>query len=442
MTLTTIDRVYQPHGAARRMFESRRPEVLISGPAGTGKSRAILEKLNIVLLKYPGARGLLLRKTQESLKSTGLVTWREKVVPEALDARVLKYYGGGPERPAQYEYQNGSVLVLGGLDKATKIMSSEYDVAVILEATELTLDDWEAVTTRLRNGVMPYQQVLADCNPAQPTHWLKQRADAGTTLMLESRHEDNPTLVNRDGTRTERGETYLSRLDVLTGVRKSRLRDGKWVAAEGLIYEEYDPAVHLVDHRPIPEAWPRWWTVDFGFRHALVFQRWAVDPDGRLFLYRELYRRGLLVEDAARLVLDDVAPGGVWREPRPTAVICDHDAEDRATLERHLGFSTTPAEKAVTPGIQAVQSRLRPAGDGKPRLFLLRDCQQGGRQEVMVEAGQPASTAEEFAGYVWDTGGGKRILEQPIKVFDDGLDALRYMVAQEDLGGRPNVRWM
>jgi len=61
---------------------------------------------------------------------------------------------------------------------------------------------------------------------------------------------------------------------------------------------------------------------------------------------------------------------------------------------------------------------------------------------VMVEAGQPASTAEEFAGYVWDTGGGKRILEQPIKVFDDGLDALRYMVAQEDLGGRPNVRWM
>jgi phage terminase large subunit len=32
--------------------------------------------------------------------------------------------------------------------------------------------------------------------------------------------------------------------------------------------------------------------------------------------------------------------------------------------------------------------------------------------------------------------------EEPVKQDDHGMDALRYMVAQRDLGGRPNVRWL
>jgi uncharacterized membrane protein len=46
------------------------------------------------------------------------------------------------------------------------------------------------------------------------------------------------------------------------------------------------------------------------------------------------------------------------------ATVADHDAEDRATLERY-GVYTQPATKDVSPGIQAVQARLRRAGDGK-----------------------------------------------------------------------------
>src|SRR5690606_20066097 len=65
-------------------------------------------------------------------------------------------------------------------------------------------------------------------------------------------------------------------------------------------------------------------------------------------------------------------PDGRWLEPRPTAVVCDHDAEGRAVLERELGVETTPAHKSVLDGIQAVQARLRVAEDGKPRLFFVR----------------------------------------------------------------------
>jgi terminase large subunit-like protein len=439
---------YQPRGAAREILECRDPEVLLSGPAGTGKSRAALQKMHLVALKYPGMRGLIVRKTLASLGSTSLVTWREHVVPEALRAGILAFHGGSREEAAAYRYANGSRVVVGGMDKPTKIMSSEYDMVFVEEAIELTDTDWESITTRLRNGRMPYQQLIASTNPAQPTHWLKLRCDAGSCTMLHSKHEDNPVLFNDDGTMTERGTAYLATLDRLTGVRYQRLRKGLWVAAEGLVFEDWDPAVHVIPWFNPPKDWPRWWVVDFGFRHAMVVSFWAQDPDGRLYNYREFYRRGVLVEDMARRILDEVCPEDPatgerkWLEPRPVAVITDHDAEDRATLERHLEFSTVAAHKSVSDGIQAVAVRLRPDGSGKPQILFMADAVLDGRQKSIVDAGQPASTIEEFAGYVWDTGGGKKITEMPLKIFDDGIDTARYMVAQMDIVGRPNIRWM
>ncbi|MET8864658.1 phage terminase large subunit [Nonomuraea sp. NPDC004580] len=430
---------YRPRGAAAEVFACRAPEVLLSGPAGTGKSRAALEKLHAMMLANPGARGLIVRKTLVSLGSTGLVTWREKVVPESIAAGHVTWYGGSQQEAAAYRYSNGSTVVVGGLDKPQKVMSSEYDVIFVQEAIELTVDDWEALTTRLRNGRISFQQLIADCNPWTPSHWLKQRADRGDTLMLHSRHEDNPVLFNPDGTLTEVGADYIGKLDRLTGVRHARLRHGKWVAAEGLIYEEWDPAVHMVDRFPIPESWSRWWAVDFGFTNPFVWQDWAEDPDGRLYLVREIYRTRTLVEDHAKHILCLVAPGGKWTEPRPRAIICDHDAEDRATLERHLGLSTKAAAKTVSDGIQAVQARLRPAGDGKPRLFVLRDALVG-RDAELEDAKKPCSTVEEVTGYVWDSSPGKPPKETPVKQDDHGMDALRYMVAQRDLGAMPRIR--
>ncbi len=234
--MKVLEHVYEPRGACNALFSCREPEVLISGPAGTGKSRACLEKLHLMALVNPGMRGLIIRKTLASLGSTALVTWREHVVAEALENRTVEYYGGSAEHPAQYRYSNGSVVVVGGMDKASKIMSSEYDAVYVQEATELTEDDWEALSTRLRHGKISFQQLMGDANPNAPTHWLAQRNDKGQTLRLESRHEDNPLLYEND-TLTERGTEYMARLDALTGVRYARLRKGLWVAAEGIIYD-------------------------------------------------------------------------------------------------------------------------------------------------------------------------------------------------------------
>lgn len=426
---------YEPRGAARQLFDSRAGEVLLSGPAGTGKSRACLEKANFLALLNPGCRGLMVRKTATSLTSTGLVTWREKVVPEGLKHGVLHFFGGSGQEAAGYRYGNGSFIAVGGMDKPSKIMSSEYDFVYVQEATELNTDDWEAITTRLRNGVISFQQVIADCNPAQPTHWLKLRCDRSDALMLHSRHEDNPVYFTEDGELTPKGAAYIATLDKLTGVRKARLRYGRWAAAEGLVYEDFDPRIHVVDRFPVPAEWTAWVTVDFGFNHAFVAQIWREDGDGRLYLVREIFKTGVLVEDHAR----DLKAMLAQMKLRPRAVICDHDAEGRATLEKHLGLGTSPAKKSVSDGIESVQSRLRVQEDGKPRLFLMRDAVVK-RDDALVEAVRPACTEEEFPGYVWAIKPGGELKEEPVKEMDDGMDAMRYMVAERDLGGRPRIR--
>lgn len=436
MTETVVR--FEPRGAARELFHRKDAEILLDGPAGTGKSLAALFRLHLAALKHPGIRCLIVRKTAVSLGSTTLVTYEHKVAAEAIAHGTVRWFGGSQREAAAYRYSNKSVIVVGGLDRPEKIMSSEYDLVFADEATELTIDDWEAIQSRLRNGKLPWSQAIAACNPGHPKHWMNERASQGRTVRLISRHRDNPRYYTADGELTEEGRDYIEgKLASLTGVRRRRLYEGKWCAAEGIIYEQFDPAIHVIDRFPIPVAWTVWVSIDFGYNHPFVAQVWGEDSDGRLYLVREIFATGGLVEDHAKRLKALLAEMGV----RPRAVIADHDAEDRATLERHLGMSTSPAKKTVSDGIQAVQARLRVQGDGKPRLVLMRDAVVR-RDPVLVEASKPASTEEEFPSYVWAIKPGGELKEEPLKEMDDGMDALRYMVAQRDLGVRPRVRWM
>ncbi len=449
-----LEHTYTPRGVLRDLFDCRAGEVLVAGPAGTGKSRACLEKLHAMALSTPGMRGLMVRKTLVSLTSTGLVTYREHVAAEAIAAGVVTWYGGSRQEPAAYRYSNGSRLVVGGMDDPTKIMSSEYDVVYAQEAVELSTDDWEKITTRLRNNRVSFQQLLADCNPDAPTHWLKTRADSGKTVMLESRHEDNPTLFDDAGQLTPAGAQYMSKLDNLTGVRYYRLRKGLWVAAEGIIYEDYDPAVHLVDRFKIPDDWPRYWAVDFGFVNPFVLQCWAEDPDGQLILYREIYRTGRTVDQHAADIMEcvsrpdykhvssrgDVASSGrIWTEPKPRAIVCDHDAEGRATLAKELNLPTRPANKKVKDGIEKVQVRMRKRADGRPGMVIMRDSVVH-RDQSLVDAKKPACTAEEIPGYVWDIKDNGKTKDEPVKEGDHGADAMRYLIVYRDPSSRPGMR--
>ena len=438
---------YAPRGACLQLFKCRAPEVLLSGPAGTGKSRACLEKLHAVALANPLMRGLIVRKTASSLTSSALVTFRRDVISEAIPAGIVHWYGGSAEQPPQYRYENGSSISIGGMDKASKILSTEYDVIYVQEATELTLEDWETLNTRCRNGVVSFQQMIADCNPTTANHWLRQRSLTSAIELLTSEHLDNPRLYDKDGELTQYGKSYMGRLENLTGVRRQRLLEGKWVSAEGIVYDNWDESVHVVDRFVVPDEWPRYWGIDWGYTNPTVIQAWAEDPDGRLYLYREIYHSQRLTTDHAAAWMRAVAPGGrivngvyvggEWLEPRPRSVVADHDPEAQEAFRRVTGVSVRNADKVVGYGIQKVRERLRIGGDGKPRLFVMRDSVLE-VDEVLREAWKPTSTLEEIPSYVWSD----RKEDTPEKKDDHGVDALRYVVMAAEKPGGPRFRWV
>jgi len=414
-------RGYSPRGAALDLWRCKAPEVIISGPAETGKTTAALHRLHTFLCNYPRSQGVMARKVRDTIFGTVLQSYARKVLPEGHNIRPF-----GGERPTWFDYPNGSRLWLAGLDDPGKALSSERDVVYVNQAEELTLADWETLATRTtgRAGNAPYNQLMGDCNPGPAHHWIKQRAAAGRLLLLESRHEDNPTLFTAAGEMTEQGRRTMAALDSLTGVRKERLRYGRWASVEGTVYE-FDARVHLIDPFPVPRLWRRFRVIDFGYTNPFVCQWWAIDPDGRLYLYREIYMTGRTVSRHAGQIK---ACGG---DDRHEATVADHDAEDRATLAQE-GIHTTPAAKAVSPGIQAVERRLARAGDGRPRLFVMRGCLVE-RDEALAAARKPCCTAEEFDEYVWPKSqDGRPVKEQPLKVNDHGMDCARYACMYAD----------
>lgn len=394
---------YNPYGGALALFECRDREVLIEGPAGTGKSRAVLEKINAAAWKYPGMRALICRATRASMSETVLVTWERFVLGDFHPA-----IGTCSRAHRQtYEFPNGSTIVVGGLDNPDRLMSSEYDLVAVFEATEVVLDDWEKLTTRLRNNVMPYQQAIADCNPSYPSHWLNVRASEGSITRLYSRHADNPAVT----------KAYLDGLSKLTGVRRARLFEGKWVGSEGVVYDKFDKAVHVRSR--VQE-----WTysvigVDDGYTNPFAALLVRVDGDGRMHVEREFYERGRLASERVS------ALRGFGRFP----CLVDPSAATLIAEARAAGCEVLQADNAVIPGIQRVMQRLAIDGDGEPRLTIDPSC---------------VNLIREMESYRWKTNRASmdengQYKDEPVKENDHAMDALRYATAYIDRTGTATV---
>jgi len=405
------EKSWEFRGAALAIQSCNDHEVIIAGPAETGKTFAVLYKLNRLANEVKGLQAAIVRKIRADMDGTVLQTW-------AKIATNYETFGGS--KPEWFYYPaTGARVWVGGLDHPGKTLSSERDLIIVNQAEELTLDDWETLTTRatLRAGHTEHPQVIGDCNPGAESHWIKHRI--GLTL-LESHHQDNPMLYTADGQLTPQGVTDIGILDRLTGLRFKRLRLGQWVSAEGVIYE-FSESTHMIDPFPIPSSWRRFRAVDFGFTHPFVCGWFAEDEDGRLYLYRQIYMTGRTVR-AHSVQIKEMSAG-----ERIEATVCDHDAEDMATL-RENGIPTTPATKAVTTGIEKVQERLKVQADGRPRLFVMR----GSLVEVdndLETNRKPISTEKEFPCYIWKDHKSK---DEPVKEDDHGMDMTRYAVMYRD----------
>jgi PBSX family phage terminase large subunit len=375
------------YGGVREGMLCRDQECILEGPADVGKTLALLYKIHRCAEQYPGAQFSILRKVRAHLYGTVIVTWKRDIVSK-LPPDYLQIYGG--ETPLHYTYPNGpdpsnpydggSRIWFGGLDNPGQTLSGERDIIYVVQAEEITVSDWEYLIRMAtgRGAVMPYAQVIGDCNPASSTHWILQRWNQGngSLRLFKTTHRDNPVLFDPEtGDITPAGEKRLSRLRRLTGHRLKRLYYGVWAPPEGAIFSMYEEETHKVEAFAIPRLWPRFVGVDpFGAKIAAVWV--AYDPQGMaLHAYREYVQPfGVTTQEHVKQILDlagySETGSATNRAEQIFAWVGGGPSERQARLD-FSGFGLPLVEspvKDVWAGIGRIQGLMR-----EGRLFI-HDC--------------------------------------------------------------------
>ena len=392
--------------------------ILMDGGARSTKTMLICLWLCQQALTTPDARILIARKNRNAAKKS---IWNDTL------RKILRGYPGVRfmEGELEVHFRNGAQIHVDGLDtqdRVDKILGREYLHVFFNEATQLTWATVQTVLSRLAQNLPgTTRKAIFDCNPKSQRHWLykvgvqhvdpdtgKPLTDSATWARQHWTPYDNPFLP----------ADALATLEALTGTQRRRLLKGEWCESEGAVYDEFDEDVHVFhgDMPPGSDDWRRRRVVDFGYTNPFVCLWAALDPDGRIWIYRERYVRSQTVQVHARAILaaEDIS----------CRTVADHDAEDRATLATE-GIPTVSARKDIARGIQAVKERLKVQGDGKPRLLIHESCRE---------------TLSEVYDYVWDKPpDGKNEKEIPVKDRDHSMDAIRYLVMDEDHVGRASI---
>jgi hypothetical protein len=365
-------------------------EWVLSGPRETGKTWAAVWLLDTLMRETPNAHGVLARKIQTTLWGTVIVTYKRiQELRRSLGNQPAEPYGG--EKPEWYTYENDARLWVGGLDNPNKMLSGERDFIYINQAEELKVEDWETLISSCtgRGAVTKTPMVFGDCNPSSEDHWILKRP---SLKLFHSRHVDNPSLYDDAGGLTEQGERSITQLQTLTGVRRSRLYEGKWVGAEGQFFEEFDDDLHTREPFSVPADWPIWGAFDYGFAHPTAFGLFTQDNDGIIYLLGEHVQHKWLPPAHCKAIRRLAQRLGIqWH--RVKQIVAGHDVfqqrgdKDAKTIAQQYAEARDPEtndpigltfEKATLDRITGAQELLTRLGnlkaDIKPTLKLSTDC--------------------------------------------------------------------
>lgn len=401
---------YDGYGVLQDLQVLEDPELLISSAAGTGKTTAVLGKVHTLCLQNPQIRALLIRKSRATMAETVLKTFEANIL--GYGHPLLK--GASRNNRKVYIYPNGSRIVIGGMDNPDRIMSSDYDIVACFESTELTEQDWDNLSTRLRNNQLPYQQLIADCNPASTQHWLYKRWERGGLKMLNSKHEDNPLLWDIENkTWTEAGLNYLKRLDNLSGLRYDRLRLGKWVSAEGQVYDMYNHEVHVMSG--VLPLFQRYYIgMDVGYTAPGTMVVFGETNSGDLILVEEWYKTGQTLDWWAQKAVE------ANNKYKPVKILVDPARPD---FIQQLSLKKLPAVKAnnkINFGVDLVQRRLK----AQTLSFHINSLRE--EDKKLKEDYLPTKLTDEIVGYVWGDN------DKPVDKQNHALDAMRYVISYVD----------
>ena len=244
-------------------------------------------------------------------------------------------------------------------------------------------------------------RIFIDTNPENPMHSVKtdyidksgQRLSNGQ-LNIKAFHFslfDNDTLNNE----------YIESIIASTpsGMFTDRDIYGKWVSAEGVVYRDFNHQEHYVDESKF--EYVRYFAgVDWGYEHYGGVVVIGESIDGDYVLIKEIAEQHKEIDYWSEVCQDIKSTYGniiFW---------CDSARPEHIVRLKRDGIRAMNADKKVLSGIEEVSKLF------KTRRLFISDKVKRFKEEINM--------------YVWNERTG-----EPIKLYDDVLDSLRYAVYSE-----------
>lgn len=274
-------------------------ELLYGGAKGGGKTDWLLfDFLEPALIHNPNYRGIIFRRTFPRLKeiidrsfkwllSQAEYNKGDKCWEWKTGAKL--YFAHCQYEENKYDYQGHEYHYMG-FDQLEEFTESQYEY---LKVQARTSDP--DITVRIRGTA----------NPGNIGHlWVKKRFidnripmqiykdELGlTSMFIPAKVHDNPSLVESD-------PMYVKRLQALPEKERRALLDGDWNVFVGQYFRDWNK-VKIVRPYEISADYKRFCSLDYGYKNPLSCGWWAVDYDGNLIRYRELYKELLTYEKFA-----------------------------------------------------------------------------------------------------------------------------------------------
>lgn len=281
-------------------------DVLYGGAAGGSKSTSLLIYALRSCVRYPGLQAFWFRRSFPELRQSVLRMLARYKYAKALGAR-------WSEGSFELKFSNDSIMTFShakNIQEASAFLSAEINLLLIDERTTLLPGVVDMLYSRVRSGVagVPCLGIRSATNPGNIGHgrvkaeYVKatDRGEKEVTdrfkrrrLFIQARVTDTPQL----------GEEYRANLAGLDEKLRRAMEDGDWGTFEGQVFPELTWDRHVVQPFTLPPTWKRYVGVDWGFTAPWAVGWFAVDEDGRVWLYREIYEAGVLESDQAKRIL-------------------------------------------------------------------------------------------------------------------------------------------
>ena len=329
------------------------------GPTRCAKTHLMLENLIALHFANPGLRSFVARSDAVDLKDTIRNDIRE-VSEYSLDDPMspISAIGRGGSRNFTSLEINGGEMVLGGLNRDSRLLGTSYDVIFTSQLEQVDERTFNKMLTRCAGDAGNLKDedgnniglFFGDANPAPDSdHWILKYADNNKLEILNFTFEDNPLYYDRHGNQTKTGETVINQLDEgLEGIDHDLYFKAIWADLAGKLFE-FDDSVHLIDEPKDLNNYLWYRGIDFGITSPNVCIWFGLNrKDKSIYVHREF----------RKTKIDTITFGeeiNHYNNERVLQTVIDNNETEQMHLRR-TGIASEMTKKSPTSVMERVHS--------------------------------------------------------------------------------------